>query len=116
MYIKSLPVFRYFFEIIYCVDLQNMFHGLASREKLLLQDPVRAGEDDVKQLPNTSTVSLFEKELPNTKLNNRLLKNIYIHIYILNMVNLQNLCQDISFIQCSLKIFVSNRSRMEPLL
>lgn len=114
MYIKSLPVFRYFFEIIYCVALQNMFHGLASREKLLLQDPVRAGEDDVKQLPNTSTVSLFAKELPNTKLDIRLLK--YIYIYILNMVNLENLCQDISFIQCSLKIFVSNRSRMEPLL
>lgn len=91
-----------------------MFHGLASREKLLLQDPVRAGEDDVKQLPNTSTVSLFAKELPNTKLDIRLLK--YIYIYILNMVNLENLCQDISFIQCSLKIFVSNRSRMEPLL
>lgn len=91
-----------------------MFHGLASREKLLLQDPVRAGEDDVKQLPNTSTVSLFAKELPNTKLDIRLLK--YIYIYILNMVNLENLCQDISFIQCSLKILVSNRSRMEPLL
>lgn len=114
MYIRSLPVFRYFFEIIYCVALQNMFHGLASREKLLLQDPVRAGEDDVKQLPNTSTVSLFAKELPNTKLDIRLLK--YIYIYILNMVNLENLCQDISFIQCSLKILVSNRSRMEPLL
>lgn len=56
-----------------------MFHGLASREKLLLQDPVRAGEDDVKQLPNTSTVSLFAKELPNTKLDIRLLKYIYIY-------------------------------------
>lgn len=54
--------------------LQSIFHGLASREKLLLLDPFRAGEGNVKQLPNTSTASLFAKELSNAKLGVRLFK------------------------------------------
>lgn len=32
MYIKSLPVFRYFFEIIYCMALQNVSWSGKQRE------------------------------------------------------------------------------------